>query len=291
MTNEASVAPAGAAVDPLESLVALCAGRRVVALTGAGCSTESGIPDYRGPGTLRRARNPIQFRDYVRDADARRRYWARSLLGWPAFSRARPGPTHRALARLEAIGLVHRLVTQNVDRLHQRAGSRRVIDLHGRNDRLVCLGCRGVFEREAFQVRLARANPAFVGLAASLAPDGDADPEAADFARFEVPGCSECGGALKPDVVFFGDAVPRSRVERAYAALTAADALLAVGTSLMVYSAFRFCRAAAEQGKPILIVNRGRTRADALAAVKVDADSAPVLEALEARLGVPRGAG
>jgi len=263
---------------------AVRAHRRLLVLTGAGCSTGSGIADYRdGDGNWKRS-PPIELSAFLSSDHVRRRYWARSLVGWRSFSRARPGPTHRALVRLEQAGFVHGIVTQNVDGLHQAAGSHAVIDLHGRNDQVVCVGCGERADRERFQGELVRTNPGFDRLDAAAAPDGDADLERADLAGFEVPSCPHCGGVVKPDVVFFGDSVPRERVARAYRALEAADALLAVGTSLMVYSAFRFCRAAAETGKPILIVNRGRTRADDLAACKVAADCARVLERLLARL-------
>ncbi len=257
---------------------------RLFVLTGAGISTASGIPDYRdADGAWKRA-PPVQFGDFVRDPAVRRRYWARSLLGWPAFAGATPNPAHRALARLEQAGRVVQLVTQNVDGLHQAAGSRRVIDLHGRLDALVCLDCAHGGDRHALQHELALRNPAFTGLAAGAAPDGDADLDGIDFDAFDVPGCPACGGRLKPDVVFFGEGVPRARVEAAYAALATADALLVVGSSLMVFSGFRFAREAAARGLPVAVLNRGRTRADDLLTLKVEADCGVALAAIAARL-------
>ena len=274
----------GAATEPLAAFVA--DHPRLFVLTGAGVSTGSGIPDYRdGDGAWKRS-PPVQYRDFVADPEVRRRYWARSLLGWPAFARARPNGSHAALARLERAGRIDRLVTQNVDGLHQRAGSRRIIDLHGRLDSLVCLDCDRVGARHAFQDELAARNPGFVELTATRAPDGDADLDGVDFAAFHVPGCPACGGLLKPDVVFFGEGVPRRRVDAALAALDTADAVLVVGSSLMVFSGFRFARAAAERGLPVAALNQGRTRADDLLTLKVDAECGSALTAVVQRLGM-----
>jgi len=215
---------------------------------------------------------------FLGSEQARRRYWARSLLGWPVFSAARPGRAHRALRELERGGRVRALVTQNVDGLHSRAGSHGVIDLHGRNDRVLCTGCGAAMARDRFQGELVHRNPRFAHLEATPAPDGDADLGEVDFNRFEVPACPQCGGVVRPDVVFFGDAVPRARVEAALEALRGADMLLAVGTSLMVYSGYRFCREAEEREIPIFILNRGRTRADPIARGKLEADCGAVLE-------------
>ncbi len=251
--------------------------RQLFVLTGAGCSAPSGIPDYRdAEGQWKRAQ-PMTYQAFAQSEPARRRYWARSLLGWRRFRAAAPNAAHRALARLEVLGRAERLVTQNVDRLHQAAGSEKVIDLHGRLDRVRCLSCGARSAREDFQETLARLNPGWLALEAADAPDGDADLDGLDFATFAVPACAACGGALKPDVVFFGENVPRERVEEATADLDAADAMLVVGSSLMVYSGYRFAERAAMSGKPIAAVNLGRTRADALIALKVEA---PCEEAL-----------
>lgn len=242
--------------------------RRLFVLTGAGCSTESGIPDYRDATGAWKRVPPVTYQDFVRDAQARRRYWARSLVGWRTFRRAMPGNAHRALAQLEDAGQVECLVTQNVDGLHQAAGSRAVIDLHGRLDTVICLQCAAHLPRAAMQVLLLGRNPAWEAISASPAPDGDADLER-DFAAFDVPPCPRCGGLLKPDVVFFGESVPRSRVADALAAMGRSSAMLVAGSSLMVYSGYRFVLAAAEQGIPVAAVNLGRTRADALFALKI----------------------
>jgi NAD-dependent SIR2 family protein deacetylase len=245
--------------------------RRLIVLTGAGCSTNSGIPDYRDAyGQWKRAQ-PATYQAFMGSEAARRRYWARSLIGWRRFHAAQPNAAHRALARLETLGKAEHLLTQNVDRLHQAAGSERVIDLHGRLDRVRCMVCGALSPRADFQDELAGLNPGWLALDATDAPDGDADLEGADFSAFAVPKCAGCGGVLKPDVVFFGESVPRERVETAYGHLDAADAMLVVGSSLMVYSGYRFAERAAAVGKPIAAVNIGRTRADALLQLKVQA--------------------
>lgn len=238
-------------------------------LTGAGCSTGSGIPDYRDErGEWKRA-HPVMLQDFLAHERVRKRYWARSLVGWKRMSAARPNDAHRALASLERAGRVTQLVTQNVDGLHQAAGSRHVIDLHGRVDAVRCLSCDRRVPRVELQAELVRRNPAFDGLAALEAPDGDADLEGVDFESFDLPACTACGGLLKPDVVFFGESVPAERVRRSMAALASADAMLVVGSSLMVYSGYRFAKAMRDAGKPIAAVNLGRTRADDLLALKV----------------------
>lgn len=238
-------------------------------LTGAGCSTDSGIPDYRdADGDWKRAR-PVLFEAFMTDPLVRRRYWARSLAGWPRFRRARPNDAHRALARLQQQGRVEILVTQNVDGLHQAAGSSDVIDLHGRLDRVRCMACGSITSRDELQEELLRRNPNWASLDALQAPDGDADLGELDFSAFDVPSCADCGGLLKPDVVFFGESVPAERVQACWRALERADAVLVVGSSLMVYSGYRFVEAAAAAGKPIAAVNLGRTRADALLTLKV----------------------
>jgi NAD-dependent SIR2 family protein deacetylase len=258
--------------------------RQLVVLTGAGCSTESGIPDYRDANGEWKRRQPVTYQDFVAHAYTRQRYWARSLAGFRRLHQARPNDAHRALAALESHGRISHVVTQNVDGLHQAAGSERVIDLHGRIDTVVCLACRRRRSRDAVQEELSRRNPDFARLDALEAPDGDADLEHVAFETFEVPGCDACGGLLKPDVVFFGENVPAERVQQAMAALHGADAMLIVGSSLMVYSGYRFVRAMAEAGKPIAAINRGRTRVDHLLSVKVEDNCATVLHALLATM-------
>ena len=246
----------------LEDFIA--AHRRLFVLTGAGCSTGSGIPDYRDEQGAWKRTPPVTYQAFVGDGITRRRYWARSLVGWPRIAQAQPNAAHRALAALEAQGRCSQLLTQNVDGLHQAAGSRAVIDLHGRLDAVLCLGCGASSSRADVQRRLAEANPAWAGLAAGAAPDGDADLEDRDFATFQVPACDACGGMLKPDVVFFGENVPRARVDAAMARLAQADGMLVVGSSLMVYSGLRFVHAAVRAQIPVAAVNLGRTRADDL---------------------------
>jgi NAD-dependent SIR2 family protein deacetylase len=243
---------------------------RLFVLTGAGCSTNSGIPDYRDRnGEWKRVR-PVTYQAFMAEPATRQRYWARSLIGWRQFGRALPNDAHHALARLEAGGRCELLVTQNVDRLHQAAGSRQVVDLHGRLDQVRCMGCAMTIQRDAFQDELARANGDWLALDAEAAPDGDADLDHADFSGFVVPSCEACGGILKPDVVFFGENVPRHFVASAQAHLEQADAMLIVGSSLMVYSGFRFVQMAAHRAMPIAAVNLGRTRADDLLTLKVE---------------------
>lgn len=263
---------------------------RLLVLTGAGISAASGIPTYRNDRGEWQRSDPIQHQAFLSRPEQRRRYWARSMVGWPPVRDSQPNAAHRALAALERLGHVELLVTQNVDRLHQRAGSRRVVDLHGRLDRVQCRGCGAVLSRDAFQRQLERHNPGGSEGASKLRPDGDAEIDAAAVERFIVPDCGRCGGMLMPDVVFFGGSVPADRIAQVRESLARADALLAVGSSLMVYSGFRFCREAAEAGKPLFLVNRGRTRADDLATLKLSADGAQVLEAVVDRLrGVAAG--
>jgi NAD-dependent SIR2 family protein deacetylase len=238
-------------------------------LTGAGCSTASGIPDYRGEdGEWKRAR-PVMLQDFLANEHTRKRYWARSLVGWKRMSVARPNGAHRSLAVLERDGRIEQLVTQNVDGLHQAAGSDNVIDLHGRVDVVRCMSCEQRSPRAQLQTKLISRNPAFADLEAFEAPDGDADLDRVEFGAFDVPSCEACGGLLKPDVVFFGESVPKGRVRRAMDAVERADAMLIVGSSLMVYSGYRFACAMADAGKPIAAVNLGKTRADALLSLKV----------------------
>lgn len=259
---------------------------RLLVLTGAGCSTDSGIPDYRNASGEWKHQRPVQFQDFLSSESVRQRYWARSLVGWPRFSLARPNPAHSSLARLETAGMVRHLVTQNVDGLHQRAGSRRVLDLHGRLDTVECLSCHERSSRESLQQRLLASNPGYRHLSAGVAPDGDALLERSDFSGFRIPNCQRCGGLLKPAVVFFGESVPRDWVEFAYRRLAKADALLVVGSSLMVYSGYRYCRAAAEQGKPVAAINLGRTRADGELALKITGNCGEVLSGLVHGLGL-----
>ena len=244
--------------------------RRLFILTGAGCSVNSGIPDYRDADGAWKRSPPVTYQAFMSQEATRRRYWARSLIGWRGISRARPNDAHRALARLEAAGKNEILLTQNVDRLHQAAGSAAVIDLHGRLDRVRCMGCGRVSPRDEVQEELSRLNPDWLAHDAADAPDGDADLDGVDFSSFAVPACPLCDGVLKPDVVFFGENVPRDRVEAAMRHLDEADAMLIVGSSLMVYSGFRFVEAAVRAGKPIAAVNLGRTRADHLLALKAE---------------------
>ena len=253
---------------------------RLFVLTGAGCSTASGIPDYRDANGEWKRAQPVMLQRFLADELTRKRYWARSLVGWRRMHTARPNGTHRALAALEGAGRVEQLVTQNVDGLHQAAGSRNVIDLHGRIDVVRCLSCGQRAPRADVQTELERRNPAFARLDARVAPDGDAELDAAEFAAFDVPPCAACGGLLKPDVVFFGEGVPKERVARTLAAIERSDAMLVVGSSLMVYSGYRLVLAMRAAGKPIAAINLGRTRADDLLSLKVAEDCAVALARL-----------
>ncbi|MFE8596510.1 NAD-dependent protein deacetylase [Archangium violaceum] len=268
----------------MDALAALLRGRRLVVLTGAGCSTESGIPDYRGPGTRARARNPIQHREFLTRPEVRTRYWARSLLGWPRFSSALPNAAHQALATLEREGHVLGLITQNVDRLHHAAGSQRVIELHGALARVRCLDCEAIEPRVELQERLRALNPGFAERTAEPRPDGDAELPVEAVRDFEVAVCTRCGGTLKPDVVFFGDNVPPPTVEAAFSLLEEGDALLVVGSSLAIYSGFRFLQRAADRHMPIGLVNIGECRGGELVDVRVEARAGEVLPRLAAAL-------
>jgi NAD-dependent SIR2 family protein deacetylase len=286
----------------LPLLADLLRDRSLVVLTGAGISTESGIPDYRGAGKEERVPMPIRYQEFVRSREARSRYWARSAVGWPRMSSARPNPGHLALARLERAGLVRGVITQNVDGLHQAAGSRRVVELHGTLSRVLCLECGAPEARSEVQDRLRGLNPGRLRPDrdaelrpdgdADLRPDGDADLGGVDLGAFCLPGCRCCGGVLKPDVVFFGENVPRPTVERAWRLFGECEVLLVAGSSLTVYSGYRFVRRAAEEGKPMAIVNVGDTRGDPLADVRVDGRTGEVLPRLaEALLGAAGGDG
>jgi NAD+-dependent protein deacetylase sirtuin 4 len=266
------------------SLVDRLRGRRIVALTGAGVSTESGIPDYRSPDATTRTRRPIHGPEFVRSAALRKRYWARAVVGWERFRLAEPGASHRALARLEDAGAVTSLITQNVDRLHQRAGSRRVTELHGALAEVVCLDCGVLEERDSVQRRMRALNPTWLDGLSPMAPDGDAELPDDLVAEFTPAPCAHCGGALKPNVVFFGHNVARPIVEEAYALVEGAEALLIAGTSLAVFSGYRFLLRAAERGTPIVIVNRGPVRGEERAALKVEASTGETLSALASAL-------
>ena len=264
---EASTAPTAPAYG-LAAAVDLLATRRIAVLTGAGVSTDSGIPDYRGPGSPARA--PMTYQEFVAAPTAQQRYWARSHLGWTRMRGAEPNAGHRALARLERLGAVQLLITQNVDGLHEQAGSRQLCALHGRIADVVCLSCRRQSSRRVLHERLQRLNPGFEQRHADAVVRPDGDVELESTADFRVPGCESCGGVLKPDVVFFGENVPRDRVQRCYDAVEAADALLVAGSSLTVLSGLRFVRHAHKLGLPVVIVNRGATRGDPLATLTLE---------------------
>ena len=262
---------------------------RLLVLTGAGISTASGIPDYRDRNGVRRGSALIEGPAFRNLEAVRKRYWARSMIGYPTLSKSEPNAGHRAIAALESAGKVATVLTQNVDGLHQRAGNAGVIELHGNIHGVACLACGERFTRSAIQSLLEAANPALLTVAASPLPDGDArfEPDAAEvLAEFQVPCCPQCGGMLQPDVVFFGDGVPRDRAAAAEQALARADALLVIGSSLMVFSGFRFCRLAAESGKPVAAINRGVTRADHLLTFKAESAAETILPALLLQIGI-----
>jgi NAD-dependent SIR2 family protein deacetylase len=271
----------------LSDLIELLRGRAVVALTGAGCSTDSGIPDYRGPNRPPRRRPPIQHHEFVSRAEVRRRYWARSVLGWPRFSAAAPNAGHAALADLEHAGALRGIITQNVDGLHQRAGSEHVVELHGALGRVRCLGCGAHGSRHELQARLVEQNPGYHERAAevALAPDGDAELPDELVASFRLACCASCGGDLMPDVVFFGGSVARPVLDAAWQLFDQAQVLLVVGSSLTVFSGYRFVRRAVERGVPVAIVNLGDSRGDVHAAVRVAAPIGEVLPALARAVG------
>lgn len=268
----------------LDRVAELIEDRRLVVLTGAGVSTDSGIPDYRGPDSPKAS--PMLYDEFVGSVDARRRYWARSYLGWQRIGTAHPNPGHRVIAQWEQQDRLVGLISQNVDGLHTAAGSRRVVDLHGRIAEVTCLECGTGVSRAHVQDRLARLNPGLSGAPdlghAELRPDGDAVVD--EWHEFVLTGCDHCGGVLKPDVVFFGESVPKSRALRCVAWVDEADVLLVAGSSLTVMSGLRFVRQAAKAGKPVVIINRGATRGDDLAAVKINDGCSEVLTALSALL-------
>jgi NAD-dependent SIR2 family protein deacetylase len=257
---------------------------RLLVLSGAGISTESGIPDYRDHDGAWKHCKPMQLQEFLGSEEGRQRYWGRSMLGWPRIATAVPNAGHRALAKLEANGWVGLLVTQNVDGLHTQAGNRAVVELHGCLNIVNCLGCGLKLARSLMQAMLTALNPPFAVDLSCPAPDGNVLVQRTDWSTFRVPSCGSCGGILKPEVVFFGESVPAERVQRGLSALAEADALLVVGSSLMVFSGFRFARAAAALGKPVAAVNLGRTRADDLLAVKLEAPCGDALSELAAAL-------
>ena len=270
--------------DGLAELARLLDGRRILALTGAGISTESGIPDFRSPESLARNHKPITFAQFTGSEGARSRYWARSSIGWPRMKIAKPNAGHIALARMESVG-VFGAITQNVDGLHGEAGSTRVIELHGTLDAVTCLACHGEESREAYQSRIFEENPGWDIRVGSIAPDGDAPIPDELVETFHVPVCTVCGGVQKPDIVFFGESVPSGRVMNAWSWLDSADVLLVAGSSLTVYSGYRFVRKAAQVDTPIAIVNRGVTRGDDLATVRLEGTTGDVLPLLAELLG------
>ncbi|MFE9839232.1 NAD-dependent protein deacetylase [Streptomyces sp. NPDC005551] len=263
----------------------------VLVLSGAGLSTESGIPDYRGVGGSLSRHTPMTYQDFTAGAAARRRYWARSHLGWRTFGRARPNAGHRAVAAFARHGLLTGVITQNVDGLHQAAGSDSVVELHGSLERVVCLSCGALSPRRALARRLEEANAGFAPVAAGVNPDGDADLTDEQVGDFRVVPCTVCGGILKPDVVFFGEAVPPQRVEHCRTLVREAASLLVLGSSLTVMSGLRFVRQAAGDGKPVLIINRDPTRGDPHAVTRVALPLGAALAALADRLGIPADGG
>lgn len=263
--------------DQVAELGALLGAGDIVVLTGAGVSTDSGIPAYRDEEGQWKQSPPMQFRDFTGSQQARQRYWARSMVGWQRMAQAAPNAAHHALAEWERRGAVRLLITQNVDGLHSAAGSQRVIDLHGRLDRVICLSCRQLSARAELQARLVQQNPEFLGHDFVARADGDVEL-AVDYELFRLEACEACGGVLKPDVVFFGENVPAPRVEQAMAAVNGARALVIAGSSLMVFSGFRFARAAARLGVPIVVVNRGKTRADELSTLRVAGNVGEIFE-------------
>ena len=262
----------------------LLADRRWLVLTGAGVSTDSGIPDYRGPGAP--VRMPMTYQDFVRGPEAQQRYWARAHIGWSRMRTAEPNATHHLLSALERGGRLTGLITQNVDGLHTRAGHRDLVDLHGRIDRVICLECRRVSPRSELHERLTAMNPGYDQRPAESMPDGDTTFE--DTADFRVADCEGCGGRLKPDVVFFGENVPKDRVERCYEWVAGTEALVVLGSSLQVMSGLRFVRRAHQREIPIVIINRGPTRGDNLATLKVEAGCAETLSRIAAHLAAER---
>lgn len=271
--------------DHLDTLHRAMAERRFLVLTGAGISTSSGIPDYRDSEGVRRGKAPMMYQEFLATAQARRRYWARAMLGWPRVRIAQPNPAHRALATLQQRQRISGLITQNVDTLHDQAGSHDVIELHGSLHRVLCLDCQQRSQRDVIQQRMEHENPYLAGVDAVQAPDGDTLLDPAFEERFHIPHCPHCNGQrLKPDVVFFGENVAQATAARAMVAVEQAEGLLVVGSSLMAYSAFRLCKAMVEQGKPVIAINLGKTRGDELLQVKIEASCERLLPLLVERL-------
>lgn len=254
--------------------------KRLLVITGAGISTESGIPDYRSEGVglyARSSSRPVQYQDFVKKADMRQRYWARNFVGWPTFSSVLPNKTHMILSEWETIGNLHWLVTQNVDALHYKAGSKNLTELHGSAHRVECLDCKHMISRPDLQEMIKRDNPIWHSESVDMAPDGDVQLSQEQINGFNVPSCKKCGGVLKPEIVFFGDNVPRPRVNFVFNKVKESDSLLVLGSSLEVYSGYRFVNAAHEQKKPIAIVSIGPTRADKLANIKINTKCSEIL--------------
>ena len=271
--------------SPVETLHSLMADKKFAVLTGAGISTPSGIPDYRDTQGVRRGKAPMMFQEFLGSPEARRRYWARAMLGWPRVRQAQPNVAHDTLARLQSTRQISGLITQNVDTLHDQAGSHDVIELHGSLHRVLCLDCGRRSERDSIQRLMETQNPYLAGVDAVQAPDGDTLLDPAFEARFQVPHCPHCAGErMKPDVVFFGENVAQETAAKAMAAVEKAAGLLVVGSSLMAYSAFRLCRAVVDQGKPLLAINLGKTRADDILDMKIEMSCEQVLPLLAQRL-------
>jgi NAD-dependent SIR2 family protein deacetylase len=271
--------------EHFDTLLQAMAKDQFLVLTGAGISTPSGIPDYRDSDGVRRGRQPMMYQEFLAAPQSRRRYWARAMLGWPRVRQARPNAAHEALATLQQRGRISALITQNVDTLHDQAGSDDVIELHGRLDRVLCLDCGQRSQRDVIQHQMEAQNPYLRGVDAVQAPDGDTLLDPAFEARFQVPQCPHCAGErMKPDVVFFGENVAQATAARAMAAAENAAGLLVVGSSLMAYSAFRLCRVIAERGKPLIAINLGKTRADDLLDLKIEGSCEALLPLLAQRL-------